>query len=608
MAADPEATQAPTPVEALEADFAPLDPARALEVYREVRAWVHAWSVPSQTPPNSTVHRAGLESGAVCVTLRFGGRVIGSAVGIGARDGTMRADAGEAVAEATRGALREASQFFGLKAGQTPPAADRVMVSVEFAGRFVPYLPASYDDADLEIPAGIEGIAVRAGERTRVVFPSMMLLFGAGSVDLGRPTGMSPGDALATGVGAVLEDPGTGMRLLAENNPQRMAKERGVTFYRFSVAHLASRTPGGDPEFLYRHGRVLHEREVTLETLRVWRDGLANHLLARVRTGADGVTMAGVYSPVSDTFAPRAELVEQGLAAWALGVTARQPGVDAELAARCAEAARGLVLDLSRREDAARRVERTPAAAAAFVLALSSAAPVDAERVKPARDAAMNSLRTVVERPEGAPSMLALVAYAVGREGARAGLPELRVRASGLLETIFRENPVEDLSSSMPWAALAAIDLPERDGTITSTPVLLDWRDLVMKNMMTPADAGPDAEDLVGGIVFPRSRAPLPSAQSVRVGLALAAMLADERLTLNNRVAPETARLVPLLRFVRQLMGDDAHAALFVDPERAKFGVRSALWDQRMTVEACAVTLVLLSDAIRGVERSAGGR
>ena len=49
-------------------------------------------------------------------------------------------------------------------------------------------------------------------------------------------------------------------------------------------------------------------------------------------------------------------------------------------------------------------------------------------------------------------------------------------------------------------------------------------------------------------------------------------------------------------------MGDDIHATLFADPLRAKWGVRNALWDQRMNTDAAALALITLDEAIAGLE------
>ena len=80
-------------------------------------------------------------------------------------------------------------------------------------------------------------------------------------------------------------------------------------------------------------------------------------------------------------------------------------------------------------------------------------------------------------------------------------------------------------------------------------------------------------------------------------------MLNDDRLTPPADRAKEIARLVPSLRFVRQLMGDEYNGTMFVDPLRAEWGVRNSMWDQRMSGEASALALITLCEAVEGAQR-----
>lgn len=555
--------------------------------FASLRKWIDGWDVVA----SEAAKALGNSSGAVCVTLRYGGRVVGRSVEVGGPDALERA---------ARNVMKDALGFFGEKG--KPKHADRIAISLEAAGALIPYQPSSYDDSDLEIPAGLDGVGARAGERDRerlrLVFPSMMLTFGHGAERTVGSGGQSPGDALAACAANVLEDPAVGIRSDSTNDPAKLMRDRKVTFYRFEVSQLAQISPAEAPVFLFRQGKVFQERDVSVAAMKTWADGLANHLLSRVSVHDKGALVSGLYSPVSGACVPRAEIAEQALIGMALARAAQSGVLTAEAAGKSMEAARAIVRDLAAEESEKRRIETSPIASAALLLTVQALA-TDAPEARGAIEAARREVRNVLEGPVRSPSVSALAAWAaMGVEGK----PELLVAAKSAVPAIFRAAPVEKLAAAMPWIVMAARSV-DPEGAIASGVALDQWRDLVFKFVMRPQDAGRDGEDLVGGLVFTGSKAPLPSAQSLRVIAGLAAMLNDNRLTSPADRGAEIARLVPSLRFVRQLMSDEYTGTMFVDPLRAEWGVRNSLWDQRMSGEASALALITLCEAIEGAER-----
>lgn len=555
--------------------------------FASLRKWIDAWEIVASEETKGL----GNASGAVCVTLRYGGRIIGRSVEIGGPDALERA---------ARNVMKDAAGFFGEKG--KPKNAGRIAISLEAAGALLPYQPSSYDDTDLEIPAGVDGVGARVGvadrERLRLVFPSMMLTFGHGADRTVGSGGQSPGDALAACAANVLEDPAVGIRSDSANDPVKLMRERKVTFYRFEVSQLAQISPAEAPVFLYRQGKVFQERDVNVAAMKAWADGLANHLLSRVSMHDKGALVSGLYSPVSGACVPRAEIAEQALIGLALARAAQSGVLTAEAAGKSLEAARAIVRDLAAEESEKRKIATSTIASAALLLTVQALAS-DAPEARNAIEAARREVRNVLEGPVRSPSVSALAAWAaMGVEGR----PELLAAAKSAVPAIFRATPVEKLAAAMPWIVMAARSA-EPEGEIASSVALDQWRDLVFKFVMRPQDAGTDGEDLIGGLVFTGSRAPLPSAQSLRVIAGLAAMLNDNRLTPPADRAAEIARLVPSLRFVRQLMSDEYTGTMFVDPLRAEWGVRNSLWDQRMSGEASALALITLCEAIEGAER-----
>ncbi|MGH7244324.1 MAG: hypothetical protein ACREJD_13010 [Phycisphaerales bacterium] len=562
------------------------EPKLMMGAFGVVRKWVDAWDVS----PSAEAKALGDASGALCLTLRYGGRIVGRSVEVGGPESLERA---------ARNAMRDASAFFGAKG--KPQNASRVTISLEAAGALIPYQPSSYDDTDLEIPPGIDGVGARAGEgdreRLRVVFPSMMLTFGHGAERTVGSGGQAPGDALAASAAHVLEDPAVGIRSDAASDPVKLMRDRKVTFYRFEVTQLAQVSPVEAPMFLYRQGKVVQERDVNIAAMKTWADGLAMHLISRVSIHEKGALVSGLYSPVSGAVVPRAEIAEQSLIGLALARAAQSGILSVDASTRSHDAARAIVRDLASRDIEKRRIESSPIASAALLLSIHALA-VDAPEAQVALNAARGEISSVLSGPVRSPSVSALAAWAAAGEGR----PELTELAKQAVPAIFRATPVEKLATAMPWIVMAARSI-EPAGEITSATVLDQWRDLVFKFVMRQQDAGGDGEDLVGGLVFTGSRAPLPSAQGLRVIAGLAAMLNDDRLTPANDRTLEIARLVPSMRFVRQLMGDEYNGTMFVDPLRAEWGVRNSMWDQRMSGEASALALITLCEAIEGAER-----
>jgi len=78
-----------------------------------------------------------------------------------------------------------------------------------------------------------------------------------------------------------------------------------------------------------------------------------------------------------------------------------------------------------------------------------------------------------------------------------------------------------------------------------------------------------------------------------------AAMLGDPALTPEGERPRELARLLPTLRFLRQLSAGEAESRLYPNPERASGAVRLALWDQRQPPEATAMTLIAVTETVR---------
>jgi hypothetical protein len=162
------------------------------------------------------------------------------------------------------------------------------------------------------------------------------------------------------------------------------------------------------------------------------------------------------------------------------------------------------------------------------------------------------------------------------------------------------------LAAHMPWVLLAERTMGGGRVRVSSVQALREFRERAYGFTMTAADAAGVGDDLAGGIVFPGSRPPLPTAQSLRVIAALAGMLADASITPDEEFERELVRLMPGLRFARQLCADEWFGPYCREPSRAVWGVRAATWDSRMPGEASALALLAVREALDAIESRAG--
>jgi hypothetical protein len=162
-----------------------------------------------------------------------------------------------------------------------------------------------------------------------------------------------------------------------------------------------------------------------------------------------------------------------------------------------------------------------------------------------------------------------------------------------------------DLASHSPW--LIAAERVLGGGKVRPEAImpLRALREKAYGFVVTPVDAGEDGTDLIGGVVFPGSRPPLPTAQSLRIIAGLAMMLGDEGITPKADFERELVRLMPCLRFARQLCADDWTLTMCREPAKARWGVRISPWDPKMPGEASALALITVRETLEALEKRA---
>ncbi|MGP1310929.1 MAG: hypothetical protein ACTS27_12100, partial [Phycisphaerales bacterium] len=257
------------PVEAAPAPDLP-SAAAALEAYRTVDRWLRAsFASPIDPQPIDPPGTA-----AACVTVRLSGKTLGR--------GTEASPSGDALWRAARAALLEAIEKAPVQRDATQDEqlrelAGRATLDVQLAGRLTPLLGDSFADAAAQLSPGLEGVAVRTGDRVAFVFPGTML-----------STNLDPAEAIRAAAGRLQLPP---VDLAA------LRKDHGVILYRFPVQHLAQPLAGREPIFLFRGGRVVPPTEVSLARLADFAHGLAQRFGHLRFPGDKPIGLLGDYQP-----------------------------------------------------------------------------------------------------------------------------------------------------------------------------------------------------------------------------------------------------------------------------------------------------------------------
>jgi hypothetical protein len=589
----------------------PPEPENAIRLFAALRGAVEALDASSLDEPAD--RRGRLVASAV--TLRLDGRVVGRGHDAADDGATLRRAAAAAIAEARE---RLPVGNSAVAEAQRKALASRLAISLELAGDLVPISPTTYAEADQTVLRGIEGVGVRIGDVVRIVSPATMLV-----------NGMSPGDALVAAISAASGDPLLAVRTDPRAQPPAIAAAKAATFYKFHVAHLAQLDSGGQPTFLFRGGKVVAQRDITVESLRRQADAHVDWLLRwdSVRRSASPDWPRGAYLPSRDAFEPAdASLAEFAVATYAIhrfiAVKAKfQAGADPWRIVRPgADAAAPLRFGPRRLEQQPlANVDAGPMFGCLHALVAMSPyehAPIEPGATPPEVAAQDASLAMLYSASAGwseqvPPNTRAFAAFVLARRATlvpgEPGRDERMAVARAATRSIFRETRPELLVKHMPWLGWSEL-LLAGDGEVPAAPALRDMRDLIWKFQMTDEDAGEEGPDLVGGIVFTSSAELLPTSQSLRPLAFVSTMAGDLRLTDAHERPMQVARMLRSLRFVRQLAMDESACHAAANPSMAMWGVRASLWDMRQSPEATSLALLTVCNALESLEAIASAK
>lgn len=570
---------------------AQVSAAGAIEAYNRVDAWVRAWAIPQGPQVVDPEGTAG-----ACVTLRLSGRVLGRS--------EVVSDKGDALWSAARRAWIEANESFpvehdALRARRVEELSPRVTIDVQFAGSLTPVLIEDEDSIAYHVSPGLEGIAVRSGERTIAVFPGTMM-----------STNTQATEALRSALAGL----GLPSRPLREQ-----IRAADLKIYRFGVRHLAQPASGAPPQFLYRGSRIIGPAEVTGPALREAARKIAAHLISHDWPGEEPHGMTGDYLPISDGYEPIvAPPIDQSACVLALVAYATTPGLLPRDGARAERFAIEILEKLTKVAPDEQDPLADPLSAAMFIAARRAVIANEPERlpvlppefVQRAREVILATFDASADPPawiDTAPSsgrgLLAFALAMIALEDAA-----LTPIAESSVRQVFSETAPARLIAEMPWLYWAETALHAKGTSLPSGVALAELRATAIEHVLHESALDSMGADLVGGVVFARSRQPLPTWNTLRPLATLASMLRDERLTPREEAAAQFAAIRPMLRFTMQLMIDEPLTHMFRDPQRSVGGVRPALWRQRAELQASALALLAICEALRSTEAIAAER
>ncbi|MCK4871275.1 MAG: hypothetical protein KAS72_00975 [Phycisphaerales bacterium] len=556
----------------------------ARSAYGAIERAVRDWTMPADVD----VELPGVEG--ACVTLRLGGVVIGRGVAVRSLRGAGDEAGCDLLAAATRDAMGEAEPRLhldhdALERDALIEAARRIMIDVELAGTLIPIDDITDLSDILRWTATADrGLACRLDDRQAAIFPGAM-----------RASNLLDIATLRAMMGE--------LGVLPESLPELIGQDR-ITIYRFDVLQRAQPSPGAPSLLMHRGGAVVELGDVRMTAVRDAAESLAAHLEARLWPRPEPFGLLGTYLPWRDDSSPRfASPAQDALAAYALLRFSQASGIS-DPAARSAEQTAVAILErITRRHPSEDDPLRTPAGAAMIVIAALELPPsLRSETVESLTASAIRFLDAVMTDElsrelidQGPGAQRAVIAFAATRLAAER-TTDLDPRE--LVDALWRDTDAGALPNVMPWLGWAELTLCAEQDAVPAAGALRSMRKVVWDHQIQPVDVELRDRDLLGGIVFSRSRHPLPSWHSARPLALIATMLSDDRLTGDAEIVDQVVRMSRSIRFLIQLTMRDSELYMAKNTRRARGGVRAAVWDNRMPIDASSMTLLTFTEMI----------
>ncbi len=575
------------------------DIASCVNGFLTAREWVSALKVPEASAPESGIPLPGVRG--ICVLLRFEGRIIGSGEewpGTVGDDRMLRRAISRAVASTLGDEL-----IRGLDPAARATAGTRLAMEIEFAGRPEPLLGRVLDECAARIDRGLDGIALRRGYAGsiswHIAFPCRML------------------------ASNTARDPhGTLMRLVRESGlPDKdlpeLARIEPVGVFRFTSLRLAQASADAPPAPRGRGVTRVIDSEIT-------RASVTAHAMAILRRAIralppsegveglpPGIGSFGNYIPVRDAYEPLiAPPQDQAFLAWAAAAVATSKAFS--------DAERREALALTRRllDDFIETTptESQPLAVVPAMVGFSCAVELlmqdeisspNADNAEPLSDDVMEAARLsrekLADRLARGNSLneraLAAIAASMTVGTERRFIPATELHK--IIDSLWQTTEKPQLIGVLPWLVLA--DSYYARATGEPGVHVVEGQALMKALLLVQAGFSELAaeQDLRGGFRLTGERRAGVTSQSLRPGLALAALLCFSGFVpISDQDGLHTldlfrTRLIALLRFSQELTISGDLSAFYRNPGRVEGGIREALWDSEQHVAANAMAVLV---------------
>ena len=271
------------------------DAAGVIGAYMQARQWVTNFALPSVDDARARV--AIDNASGICAIVRHGGRVMGMGIDRQGDDLMLRRAVGRALSEVwTDDVVKRMPDSIRNTLGP------ELVLELEVAGPLIPLAGRSYEDVSRRLEPGLDGIAMRRGERLEMRFPSQMLANNLA----GRVRSLLPGIATDLKLGA---------RPLDE-----LRRAHGLSVYRFRTTHLTQHSASDPPLELFRGNEITYlPTPIGRERLLAIGESLSEHIRQHTWTGGDPLGLMGDYQPTVDRYEPIiAPPADQAFVAYAL--------------------------------------------------------------------------------------------------------------------------------------------------------------------------------------------------------------------------------------------------------------------------------------------------
>lgn len=582
----------------------------AISAFLKGRQWIDTFTTPAIEAPAAQL--ALPDCSGIYLALRGGGGRIVSDVAefAHARPGNSTNDPQllrRAVGRALSSALSD-SAIQNLPAELRQSVGGDLSVELELAGPLRPLLARNTEQVVDQFEPGMQGLAMRRGQRLSLLFPAQM-----------RRAGSS--DNVEGAIARLAAEVG-----LTAAPLEQLLKKDALTLYRFDTIHLVQDSPSASPRPTHRGLRVIGIEEVNAVSTAHFADAIAQHLMHQRWTGEQPLGLRGDYDPLREISVPLiAPPRDQALAALALLRYAEAPGVNSKLSGSAQGAAAQLLHLLANVLPTEDDPYTDAASCAMIVCAVSELAvgerdePITAmleraldplNRLVSLDDTAINAELGGLSATERGMIALALVrACVINPHAANCDLTRRYI------DMLWNTSDEQAIVAHLPWLGWAELELSalagtpsERSSEIQRVRLAL-WTQQVKSSTPTYAVGGLDTIawlDLVGGFrLSAGSKAHIdrPTSQSARPAALLATLLRNEQFTppAMRSTALQSHRLT--MRYLMQLQITEDDAWFLRNSAAAIGGIRRSTWEISQPNAASALALITAAESLHALKQ-----